>query len=60
MSVLVDDCIARGKSINEGGAVYNDIQPNFLGLFNVCDSMIAIRKLVFDEKQTTMAGLAVS
>ena len=57
VSVLVDECIARGKSINEGGAVYNDIQPNFLGLFNVCDSMIVIRKLVFDEKQTTMAGL---
>lgn len=55
VSVLVDDCIARGKSINEGGARYNDIQPNFLGLFNVVDSLLAIKTLVFDEKRLTMA-----
>lgn len=55
VSVLVDDCIAKGKSINEGGAHYNDIQPNFVGLFNVVDALIAIRTLVFDEKRLTLA-----
>jgi len=54
VSVLVDDCIARGKSINEGGARYNDIQPNFLGLFNTADALTAIRLLVFEEKRLTM------
>ncbi len=54
VSVLVDDCIARGKSINEGGARYNDIQPDFLGLFNTADALTAIRILVYEEKRLTM------
>ena len=54
VSVLVDDCIARGKSVNEGGARYNDIQPNFLGLFNTADGLTAIRILVFEEKRLGM------
>lgn len=57
VSVLVDDCIARGKSINEGGARYNDIQPNFLGLFNTADALTAIRILVYEEKRLTMEQL---
>ena len=54
VSVLVDDCIARGKSINEGGARYNDIQPDFLGLFNTADALTVIRILIYEEKRFTM------
>ena len=55
VSVLVDDCIARGKSINEGGARYNDIQPNFLGLFNTADALTALRIIVFEEERLSMS-----
>ncbi len=57
VSCLIDDCIARGKSVNEGGAVYNQIQPDFLGIFNVVDSLAAVETLVFREKSLTLAEL---
>ncbi len=57
VSCLVDDCIARGKSVNEGGAVYNQIQPDFLGIFNVVDSLAAVETLVFREKSLTLSAL---
>ena len=44
VSCLVDDCLARGKSIDEGGARYNHIMPTFVGMSNVIDSLAAVRK----------------
>ena len=55
VSCLVDECIKRGKSIDRGGAVYNQIQPNFLGIFNTVDSLWAIKQLVFTDKRLTLA-----
>ena len=57
VSCLVDDCIKRGKSIDNGGAVYNHIQPNFLGLANTADSLAAIDELVFKSGQYTLSEL---
>ncbi len=54
-SSMVDDCIAKGKSVQEGGAVYNFTGPQGFGIANVADSLYAIKKLVFDEKKVTMA-----
>ncbi len=54
-SCLVEDCLARGKSVDEGGAKYNFIMPTFLGLANVVDSIAAIEVLVFDLGELTMA-----
>ena len=55
VSCLVDDCFKRGKSVDEGGAVYNQIQPNFLGLANVVDSFAALDELVFKTKEYTLS-----
>ena len=55
VSALVDDCIARGKSVYEGGARYSFIQPIFVGFSNCVDSLIAIDRLVFKEKRFTLA-----
>lgn len=56
-SCMVDDCIAKGKSLQEGGAVYNFTGPQGFGIANVADSLMAIKKLVFEEKKITMAEL---
>ena len=56
-SALTDDCIARGKTIKEGGAVYDFISGLQVGIANMADSLAAIKKLVFEEKKITPAQL---
>lgn len=53
VSCLVDDCVARGKTMKEGGAVYDYCGPLYVGVANVGNSLAAIKKLVFDEKKIT-------
>ncbi|MBE5743167.1 MAG: glycyl radical protein [Clostridiales bacterium] len=53
-SSMVDDCIGRGKSLQEGGAIYNFTGPQGFGIANNTDGLIAIRKLVFEDKVLTM------
>ncbi len=55
LSSMVDDCIARGKSVQEGGAVYNFTGPQGFGIANMADSLYAVKTLVFDEKKVTLA-----
>lgn len=56
-SSMIDDCIGRGKSLQEGGAIYNFTGPQGFGIANVADSMLAIKDLVFDKKTVTMAEM---
>lgn len=56
-SCLVDDCIKRGMSMEEGGAVYNFTGPQGFGIANVADSLYTVKKLVFDEKKVTLGEL---
>ena len=51
---LVEDCIARGKGIFEGGERYTFLQPIFIGFANVADSLIAIKKLVYEDKKLSL------
>ncbi len=54
-SCMVDDCIGRGTSLQEGGAIYNFTGPQGFGIANNTDGLIAVKKLVFDEERVTMA-----
>ena len=56
-SCLCDDCISRGKSIQEGGAHYNFTGPQGFGIANMTDALLAIKTLVFDEKKVSMAEM---
>ncbi|MGN0308785.1 MAG: glycyl radical protein [Lachnospiraceae bacterium] len=56
-SCLVDDCMKRGISAQEGGAVYNFTGPQGFGIANVADSLYTVKKLVFEEKKVTMGEL---
>ena len=55
LSSMVDDCMKRGKTVQEGGAVYNFTGPQGFGIANVADSLYAVRKLVFEEKKVTLS-----
>jgi pyruvate formate-lyase/glycerol dehydratase family glycyl radical enzyme len=48
-SAFVDDCIARGKTIKEGGSVYDFISGLQVGIANLGNSLAALKKLVFEE-----------
>ena len=39
LSCMVDDCLKRGKSVQEGGAVYNFTGPQGFGIANMADSL---------------------
>jgi len=51
---LIDDCIARGKSIYEGGERYMLAEPILIGFSTVVDSLLAIKQLVYDERRFTL------
>jgi len=57
LSSMVDDCIGKGKSLQEGGAFYNYTGPQGVGVANVGDSLMAIKQLVFEEKKVSLAEL---
>ena len=56
-SCMVDDCIGRGKSLQEGGAIYNFTGPQGFGIANNADALLAIKKLCFEEGSVTLAEL---
>jgi hypothetical protein len=58
-SSLVDDCIARGKTIKEGGATYDIVSGLHSGATNVADAFMALKTRVFDEKALTAAQVMV-
>ena len=50
----IHDCLERGKDIGQGGAHYNAVGCVGIALANACDSLLGIKKAVFDEKKYTM------
>ncbi len=60
MSVLIDDCIKKGKDYNEGGARYNTSYVQGVGLGTITDSLASMKFNVFDEKKVEMKELLES
>lgn len=56
-SCMVADCIGRGKSVQEGGAIYNFTGPQGFGIANNADALLAIKKLCFEDGSVTLAEL---
>ena len=57
LSCMIDDCLKEGKSVQEGGAVYNFTGPQGFGIANMADGLFAIRKLVYEDKEVSMKEL---
>jgi pyruvate-formate lyase len=57
LSVLIDDCIEKGRGLTRGGGHYNSTGVSVIGLADVVDSLMVIKKLVFEEKVATFKDL---
>jgi len=47
----IDDCLSLGKDVGQGGAHYNSVGCVGVGLANACDSLLAMRQTVFEERR---------
>lgn len=56
-SILMNDCLGRGKAVLDGGIRYLGGTNETYGNINVSDSLVAIKKLVFEEKAVTLPAL---
>ncbi|NMP28993.1 glycyl radical protein [Rahnella sp. SAP-1] len=57
LSAMVDDCIGRGKSLQDGGAIYNFTGPQAFGIADTGDSVYALQKQVFEDRKLTLQEL---
>jgi formate C-acetyltransferase len=56
-SAMVEDCIEKGLSKEEGGARYNIHSVQTWGRIDTGNSLAAIKRLVFDDKKITLEQL---
>ena len=54
LSTMVDDCMDKGLTTEQGGAVYNFTGPQCFGIANAADSLMAVKTLVYDEHKVTL------
>ena len=57
LSILIDDCIARGKDYMCGGARYNSTYIQGVGLGSITDMLTAVKYQVYDTKSISMQTL---
>jgi len=57
LSIIIDDCIGKGKDYNNGGARYNTSYIQGVGLGTVTDSLTSIKYNIFDKKNFSMSEL---
>lgn len=57
LSMLIDDCIATGKDYHDGGARYNTMYIQGVGLGSLTDVMTAIKYHIFHKETLSMEAL---
>ncbi len=60
LSVVIDDCISKGKDYYNGGPRYNTNYIQCTGLGTITDSLSVLKKHVFEEKTFGMSELLVA
>ena len=53
-----DTCIEKGRDVHEYSLKYNNMSLKYFGLGTAVDSLVAIKKLVFDNKEISLSELA--
>ncbi len=56
-STMTEGCLESGKDVTEGGARYNRTGMTACGTANVGDSLMAIKKLCFDDKTVSLRDM---
>ena len=56
-SMLTEGCMERGRDVTWGGAPYDFTSYQAVGLADVADSLVVIKKAVFEEKVFDLADL---
>ena len=56
-SGTMDSCMENGKDVSQAGARYNTSGISLMGLGSAADSLTAVKKLVYDNKDATLDGL---
>ncbi len=54
LSLIIDDCVAKGKDYISGGTRYNSNYIQGVGIGTLTDSLTALKKQVFEEKAVSM------
>jgi len=54
LSLLIDDCMAKGKDYHDGGARYNTSYIQGVGLGMITDSLVSLKYNIFDKKVLDM------
>jgi formate C-acetyltransferase len=57
LSILIDDCISKGRDYHDGGARYNTTYIQGVGLGTMTDALSSLSHHVFDQKNLTMGEL---
>jgi formate C-acetyltransferase len=57
LSIVVDDCIQKGKEYHDGGARYNTTYIHGVGIGTITDSLAAIQYHVFEHKNFSLSAL---
>ncbi|MGA2367659.1 MAG: pyruvate formate lyase family protein [Dehalococcoidia bacterium] len=57
LSCMVRGCIDKAKDVNQGGAELNFVTLEAVTFANTVDSLLAVKSLVFDNKDCTMQEL---
>jgi pyruvate formate-lyase/glycerol dehydratase family glycyl radical enzyme len=56
-SAMIEGPLEKGRDLTAGGAVYNSTGVQLIGFSNIADSLYAVRRAVFEEKQCTLPEL---
>lgn len=57
IAAMIDGCINNGRDVTKGGALYNSSGNACIGLADITDSLMVIKKLVYDEQKMTLAEI---
>ncbi|GEP50930.1 dehydrogenase [Flavobacterium noncentrifugens] len=57
LSAFIGGCIESGRDLTDGGARYHVFSPLLTGISTAADSLYAIKKLVFEEKELSLTEL---
>jgi len=56
LSLIIDDCVGKGKDYITGGARYNTNYIQGVGMGTMTDSLTSLKKLVFDDRFISLTG----